>query len=162
MGALETDHSHDELEVFSISGAVCFNNEWWAGSDDDDDEIGPPHFRDRVALALHRLVQNPYWTRLWIIQELAVSPNTSTIDWGDSTVSLEIVLTLADIFCKKILDGDTLSSHLVTALSPGLQLLNPITGWQRSGTVIGHTQGTKVVVGKEKLDRRTQVQKAQL
>ena len=81
-----------------------FDDEWWADSDDDS-EFGPRHFRDLVALALLRLVQNPYWTHLWIIHELAVSPIPSTLHWGDSSVPFQTVLTLADIFCDKVLDG---------------------------------------------------------
>ena len=86
--AWESDHDYDGLEDFPFSSDVLyFDNEWWADSDDDE-EFGPPHFRDLVAMALRHLVQNPYWTRLWIIQELAVSPTSSKLDWGDSSVSL--------------------------------------------------------------------------
>ncbi|KAH9211167.1 hypothetical protein DL95DRAFT_465154 [Leptodontidium sp. 2 PMI_412] len=138
--AWESYHNYDELEGFPFSGDVLyFDNEWWADSDDED-EFGPPHFRDLVAVALLRLAQNPYWTRLWIIQELAVSPIRSTLDWGDSSVPLRVVLTLADIFCNKILDGSTLDSRAVARMSPYLQLLNSIGQWQRSG-VLSDTRG---------------------
>jgi hypothetical protein len=59
--AWESDHN-------SSSQGIYFDNEWWADSDDED-EIGPPHSRDLVAVAL---------SRLWIIQELAVSAIHST------------------------------------------------------------------------------------
>jgi hypothetical protein len=141
--AWESDHNYYELEDFPFSGDVLyFNNEWWADSDDEE-EFGPPYFRDLVALALYRLVQNPYWTRLWIIQELAVSPTTSTLDWGDSSVSLQTVLTLADIFYNRVLDGGILSSHVVTRISPCLQLLNSIGQWQRSGVLSNKEDGLK-------------------
>lgn len=58
-------------------------------------------------------------------------------------MSLEIVLTLADIFCNKVLDDDTSSPHLVTGLSPHLQLLNTIRGWQRSGCLSDKKDGLK-------------------
>jgi hypothetical protein len=141
--AWESDHNYDELEDFPFSSDVLyFDNEWWADSDDDE-EFGPLHFRDLVALALHRLVQNPYWTRLWIIQELAVSLTASTLDWGDSSVSLQTVLTLADIFCNKVLDGGTLSSHMVNEILPCLHLLNSIGQWQRSGVLSNREDGLK-------------------
>ena len=58
--AWESDHSYDELEDFPFSSDVLyFNNEWWADSNDDK-EFRPPYFRDLIALALYRLVQNPY------------------------------------------------------------------------------------------------------
>jgi hypothetical protein len=54
---------YDELEDFPFSNDVLYlDNEWWA--DSDNEEFGPSHFRDLVALALCRLVQNPYWTCL--------------------------------------------------------------------------------------------------
>jgi hypothetical protein len=101
----ESNHDDDELEDFFFSRDVLFfDDERWADSDDDS-EFGPPHFRDLMALALLRLIQNLYWTRLWIIQEIAVSPIPSTLHCGDSSVPLQTVLTLADIFCNKVLDG---------------------------------------------------------
>jgi hypothetical protein len=141
--AWESDNNYDELEDFPFSSDVLyFDNEWWADSDDEE-EFGPPHFRDLVALALQHLVQNPYWTRLWIIQELAVSPTSSMLDWGNSSVSLQTVLTLADIFCNKVLDRGTLSSHMVNAISPCLHLLNSIGQWQRSGVLSNREDGLK-------------------
>ena len=110
---------------------------------DDEDEFGPPHFRDLVTLALSRLAQNPYWTRLWIIQELAVSPIRSTLDWGNSSVPLRVVLTLADIFCNNILDGSVLDSRVVAKISPYLQLLNSIGQWQKSGALSNRGDGLK-------------------
>ena len=141
--AWESDHNYDELEGFPFSGDVLyFDNEWWADSDDSD-EFGPPHFRDLVALALFPLAQNQYWTRLWIIQELAVSPIRSTLDWGNSSVPLRVVLTLADIFCNNILDGSALDSRAVTKISPYLQLLNSIGQWQKSGVLSNKEDGLK-------------------
>lgn len=140
--AWESDHDYDELEDFFSSDVLYFDNEWWADSDDED-EFGPPHFRDLVAMALLRLFQNPYWSRLWTIQELAVSPRSSTLRWGNSSVSVQTVLTLADIFCKKFLDDGTLDSHLVNEISPCLHLLNSIGQWQRSGVLSNREDGLK-------------------
>ncbi|KID94864.1 heterokaryon incompatibility protein, partial [Metarhizium majus ARSEF 297] len=65
--AWESDHDYDELEDFFSSDVLYFDNEWWADSDDED-EFGPPHFRDLVAIALLRLFQNPYWSRLTLMR----------------------------------------------------------------------------------------------
>ncbi|KAI0528336.1 heterokaryon incompatibility protein-domain-containing protein [Xylaria digitata] len=143
--AWESDHNYEELEGFPFSEDVLyFDNEWWADPDaDDKDEVGPPRFRDVVALTLFRLAQNPYWTRLWIIQELAVSPIRSTVNWGNSSMSLRVVLTLAGIFCNNILDGSALDSRVVTIISPFLQLLNSIGQWQKSGVLSSKEDGLK-------------------
>ena len=126
----------------SPATSYIFDNEWWAVSDYED-EFGPPHFRDLIAMALLRLFRNRYWSRLWRIQELAVSPRSSTLHWGDSSVSVQTVLTLADIFCKKFLDDGTLNSHLVNKISPCLHLLNSIGQWQRSGVLSNREDGLK-------------------
>ncbi|KAJ8123774.1 hypothetical protein ONZ43_g350 [Nemania bipapillata] len=143
--AWESDHKYEELEGFPFSeDAVYFSNKWWTGPDaDDEDEVGTPSFRDVVALALFRLAQNPYWTRLWIIQELAVSPIRSTINWGNSRMSLRVVPTLADIFCSNILDSSALDSRVVTVISPFLRLLNSIGQWQKSGVWSSKEDGLK-------------------
>ena len=138
----ESDHGDDKLEDFFSRDVLFFDDEWWADSDDDS-EFGPPHFRDLVALALLRLVQKPYWTRLWIIQDLAVSPLPSTLHWGDSSVPLQTVLTLADIFCNKVLDGGSLSSHIVNEISPCLHLLKSIGQWRSSGALSDKEDGLK-------------------
>ncbi|KAI0115498.1 heterokaryon incompatibility protein-domain-containing protein [Nemania sp. FL0031] len=143
--AWESDHSYEELEDFPFSEDVLyFDNDWSADSDtDDEDDVGTPHFRDVVALALFRLAENPYWTRLWIIQELAVSPIRSTVNWGNSSVPLRVVLTLASIFCNHILDGSALDSRVVTIISPFVQLLNSIGQWQKSGVLSSDEDGLK-------------------
>jgi hypothetical protein len=141
--AWESDHDYDKLEGFPFSGDVLyFDNEWQADSDDKD-EFGPPHFRDLFSVVLFRLAQNPCWTRLWIIQELAVSLIRSTLDWGDLSVSLSVVLILVNIFCNKILDGGTLDSRPVARMSPYLQLLNSIGQWQKSGVLFDEDDGLK-------------------
>ncbi|KAL5407035.1 hypothetical protein PMIN04_011845 [Paraphaeosphaeria minitans] len=141
--AWESDHDYDELEGLPLSGDVLyFDNEWWADSDDED-EFGPSHFRDLVAMALFHLCGNPYWTRLWIIQELAVSPIRSTLDWGDSSVPLRVVLALADISCNKIFDGSILDSRAGTRISPCLQLLKSIGQWQKLGVLSDKEDGLK-------------------
>jgi len=141
--AWESDHDYDELEGLPLSRDVLyFDNEWWADSDDEDG-FGPSHFRDLVAIALFYLCGNPYWTRLWIIQELAVCPIRSTLDWGDSSVPLRVVLTLADISCNKIFDSSILDSRGGTRISPCLQLLNSIGQWQKSGVLSDKEDGLK-------------------
>ncbi|KAI1739551.1 heterokaryon incompatibility protein-domain-containing protein [Xylaria scruposa] len=143
--AWKSNHKYEELEGFPFSeDALYFDNEWLADSDaDNEDEVGPPRFRDVVALTLFRLAQNRYWTRLWIIQELAISPSRSTVNWGNSSISLRVVLTLASIFCNNILDGIASDSRVVTDMSPFLQLLNSIGQWQKSGVLSSKEDGLK-------------------
>jgi hypothetical protein len=54
-----------------------------------------------------------------------------------------MVLTLADIFCTKVLDGGTLSSYIVNKISLCLHLLNSIGQWQRSGVLSNREDGLK-------------------
>jgi len=58
-------------------------------------------------------------------------------------VSFQIALTLADIFCNTVLDGGTLSFHMVNEISPCLHLLNSIGQWQRSGVLPDREDGLK-------------------
>jgi hypothetical protein len=58
-------------------------------------------------------------------------------------VPLRVVLTLADIFCNKILDGGTSDSRAVARMSPYLQLLNSIGQWQKSGVLSNKEDGLK-------------------
>ncbi|KAI0438720.1 heterokaryon incompatibility protein-domain-containing protein [Xylaria telfairii] len=133
--AWESNHNYEELVGFPFpEDALYF---------DDKDKVAPPRFRDVVALTLFRLAQNPYWTRLWIIQELAVSPIRSTVNWGNSSVPLRAVLTLAGIFCNNILNNSALDSRVVAVISPFLQLLNSIGQWQKSGVLSSKEDGLK-------------------
>lgn len=63
---------------------------------------------------------------------VAVNRIRSTLNLGHLSGPLRAVLTLADIFCNKILEGSSLDSRAVTNVSPYLQLLNSIGQWQRS------------------------------
>lgn len=59
---------------------LVFDDVHYADSDDEDDfGFGSPHLRDLVYSELMLMFQKDYWSRLWIIQELAVSSMTSTV-----------------------------------------------------------------------------------
>jgi hypothetical protein len=68
--------------------------------------------------------------RRLIIQELAISY------WGGSSVPLQTVLTLADIFYWKSLNGGTLSSYPVNKISPCL-VIRGITDYADSHKPLG-------------------------
>jgi hypothetical protein len=38
-----------------------------------------------------------YWSRLWVIEELVVSPMTSTVHWGESVFHLSTLQVVGDI-----------------------------------------------------------------
>ncbi|KAI1144792.1 heterokaryon incompatibility protein-domain-containing protein [Nemania diffusa] len=129
----ESDHNYEELEDFHFSKDVLyFDNEWQPDSDADDEEEGIPRFRDVMAAALFGLAGNPYWTRLWIIQELAVSPLRSTVHMGNSSLSLRALLTLASIIDNKVPDCMDMFSSSKTPLQPFMQRLSLIEQWQKS------------------------------
>ena len=52
-------------------------------------------------------------------------------------------VTLADIFCNKVLDGGSLSSYVVNEISPCLHLLKSIGQWQRAGVLSDKEDGLK-------------------
>jgi hypothetical protein len=58
-------------------------------------------------------------------------------------VPLQVVLTLANIFYNKILDGNTLDSRAVARMLLYLQLLNSIRQWQRLGVLSNKEDGLK-------------------
>lgn len=60
-----------------------FDEFHWGDSDDEDEfGFGELHLRDSVCAELWMLFRKKYWSRLWVIQELAVSPTTSKVHWG--------------------------------------------------------------------------------
>jgi hypothetical protein len=66
---------------------------------DDDDELGfgRLHLCDIVRVELSFMFRKEYWSRLWIIQELTVSPTTSTVHWGESVFYLSTLQAVGDI-----------------------------------------------------------------
>jgi hypothetical protein len=54
-----------------------------------------------------------------------------------------VPLDRSDIFCNKVLDGGTLSSHTVNKISPCLHLLKSIGQWQRSRVLSSREDGLK-------------------
>ncbi|KAK7997624.1 hypothetical protein PG989_005664 [Apiospora arundinis] len=86
------DEDHQLHGLTEGVDVLVFDQYYWADSDDSDDSdelgFGELHLRDSVCTELWMIFHREYWSRLWVIQELAVSPTTSTVMWGDSTVHL--------------------------------------------------------------------------
>lgn len=59
--------------------------------------------------ALHSLCKNPYWTRHWVVQELALSKSRVLV-CGQSIAPLQQVIDLHRIFAHIHLDSTTLAS----------------------------------------------------
>jgi hypothetical protein len=88
------------------------DNSWTDSDDEDDFGFGRQHFRDLVRVELMFMFQKKYWSRLWIIQELAVSPTTSIIHWGDSTFHLLTLQAVGDILLTHSAPRQTLNPQI--------------------------------------------------
>lgn len=80
--------------------SLFFDDKQWA-SFKNDSEFGTPHVCDLVVLALlsprsEFVLGSPV--------DLSGTRIPSTLHWGDSSVSLQKILELADIFCHKVSD----------------------------------------------------------
>lgn len=68
------------MEVVEGTDVLVFDKSHRADSDDEDEfGFGDLHLRDSVCAELWVLFRKKYWSRLWVIQELAVSPKTSKV-----------------------------------------------------------------------------------
>ena len=76
----EDDEDEKLMELVEDVDVLTFDQYHWADSDDEDEfGFGGQHLRDLVSVELWQMFQKEYWSRLWIIQELVVSPITSTV-----------------------------------------------------------------------------------
>jgi hypothetical protein len=67
---------------------------------------------------------------LWIIQELVVSPITSTVYWGESVFQLSTLQAVGDILLTHFESTQSSNSEIWKELKPGLDLLALITQWR--------------------------------
>ena len=84
------------------------------------------------------LFRKKYWSRLWIIQELAVSPTTSTVHWGESTLYLSTLQAVGEILSSFSKSGQSYSENW-RELKPGLDLLAFISTWRTLESALGDT-----------------------
>lgn len=107
-----------------------FDQYRWVDSDDEDDfGVDGQHLRDLVSVELSMLLREDYWSRLWIIQELAVSPTTSMIRWGDTILHLSTVQAVATMLLAQHESRPASDSPLWQIVEPGLDLLRFTSTW---------------------------------
>lgn len=112
-----------------------------ADSDDEDDfGFGRLHIRDLVGVELWQMFKKEYWSRLWIIQELAVSSMTSIVHWGESEFHLSTLQAVGDILLTHSQSEEASNSEIWKKLKPGLDLLAFITLWGALEIAPGDTE----------------------
>lgn len=138
-GAAE-DEDEQLRELVEDVDVLVFDQYHWADSDDEDDYgFGTLHLRDIVRVELWQMLLKKYWSRLWIIQELAVSPSTSTVHWEGCWFQLSTLQAIGDILLAHTGSGD-LDSRIWEGLKLGLDLLAFITTWRTLEAASGVTE----------------------
>ncbi|KAI5864418.1 heterokaryon incompatibility protein-domain-containing protein [Durotheca rogersii] len=137
LGVQERDwgEANDEderlMDLVEDTDVLVFNQYHWADSDDEDEfGFGKPHLRDIVLVELMLLFRKEYWSRLWIIQELAVSPTTSVVHWGESTFHLSTLQAVGEILLSYSKSEQPSDSENWRELKPRLDLLAFISTWR--------------------------------
>ncbi|KAJ5929094.1 heterokaryon incompatibility protein-domain-containing protein [Penicillium verhagenii] len=125
-GTKETEDEQIMAVVRDID-VLIFDQFHWTDSDDDDDYgLDGCHLSDSVCFDLMMLFRKNYWSRLWIIQELAVCPVASKVYWGDSTFDISTLQVLCEILSPMIMSGEAWKE-----MKPGVDLLAFITTWRK-------------------------------
>jgi hypothetical protein len=147
LGVRERDwgeaYSEDEqlMELVRDIDVLAFDQYHWTGCDDEDKlGFGEPHLRDIVCVELMLLFRRKYWSRLWIIQELAVSPITSTVRWGESTFHLSTIQAVGEIILTHFKSEQSSNSEIWKELKPTLDLLAFISTWRALETTPADTE----------------------
>jgi hypothetical protein len=147
LGVRERDWGVADDEDYQISELVedvevlVFDQYHWSDSDDEDDlGFGRLHLRDLVRVELWQMFKKEYWSRLWIIQELAFSSMTSTVYWGESEFRLSTLRAIADILLTHFESERASSSKIWEEIKPGLDLLAFSTLWDKLETASGDTE----------------------
>lgn len=121
---------------------LVFDQYHWADSDDEDDSgFGELHLRDMVFGELWMIFRKEYWSPLWVIQELAVSPTTSKVHWADSTFTLSTLQAAGDILLGYSTSGKSLNSNVWEELKLKSDSLAFITTWGTLETTTSVTEG---------------------
>ena len=138
-GAAEEEDEHLKWLV-EICDVLAFDQYHWADSGDEDElGFGKTHLRDIVCVELLFLFRKEYWSRLWIIQELAVSPTTSTVHWGESTFHLSTLQAVGEILLTHFESRPSSDSEIWKDLKPRLDLLAFISTWRALETAPADT-----------------------
>ncbi len=124
------DQDAELKNILGEIGVLMFDRYHWAESRDEAIlGFNNVHLRDAVRMELRELLQKAYWSRLWIIQELAVSPTTTTVQWGTSAFSLSTLDAVCDILLAHSASCQSLSLENWIELHRNLDLLLFITTW---------------------------------
>jgi hypothetical protein len=86
------------------------------------------------------MFKKEYWSRLWIIQELAVSSMTSIVHWGESVSRLSTLRAIADILLIHSESERASNSEIWKEIKLGLDLLAFSTLWDKLETASGDTE----------------------
>lgn len=122
--AAAEDEDEQLMKLVEDIDDLVFEQYHWTDSDDEDElGFGKEHLRDMIHIELWPLFRKEYWSRLWIIQELAVSPTTSTVYWGESRIHLSTLQAVAEILLTHPKSGQSLNSEFWQELKSGLDLL---------------------------------------
>ncbi|EEU45330.1 uncharacterized protein NECHADRAFT_80908 [Fusarium vanettenii 77-13-4] len=85
-----------DVDVFHARAAVdtlC----WFAGSRGKPDWMDDDSAREYAAKALKILINLPWWSRIWTVQE-AILPSSATVYWGPCEISWDLMRRAADSF----------------------------------------------------------------
>jgi hypothetical protein len=127
----EYDEDEKLIELVEGVDVLTFDQYHWADSDGEDElGFGGQHLRDLVSVELWQMFRKKYWSRLWILQELVVSPITSTVYWGESVFQLSTLQAVGDILLTHFESTQSSNSEIWKELKPGLDLLALITQWR--------------------------------
>ncbi|KFY50794.1 hypothetical protein V495_00091 [Pseudogymnoascus sp. VKM F-4514 (FW-929)] len=119
-GAAE-DEDEQLKELVEDVDELVFDHYYYADSDDDDElGFGRLHLRDIVRVELSFMFRKEYWSRLWVIQELTVSPTTSTVHWGESVFYLSTLQAVGDILVAHSESRQSSNSEIWEELRPRL------------------------------------------
>lgn len=81
-----------------------------------------------------------YWSRLWVVQKLAVSPTTSKLRWDKTPIHLSTIHTLADIMLANSRFEWCMPEQKVSELNPGLEFMAFITKWRTLQTTSNYPE----------------------
>lgn len=95
--------------------------------------------QEEVCMELWALFKQEYWSRLWVIQELAFSPTTTKVQWGKTPIRLSTIQTLADIVLTNSLLPRCISGARALELEPSLELMAFTTKWRTLQSTPGVT-----------------------
>ncbi|KAK0647075.1 heterokaryon incompatibility protein-domain-containing protein [Cercophora newfieldiana] len=139
LGVRERDWGANETEDGEVMAMVqdvevlVFDQVYWAGESDEEDElgVGKLHLRNLVAAELTGLFQKGYWSRLWAIQELAVSPTMSMVQWGEMILHLSTLQAVCELIFTR--SHPQLLSVVLLWVQPKLDLIAFISTWRALG-----------------------------